>query len=160
MLAVAAIVGAQALSSPLHLAGSRALVWLTALVAVRVATNRAGWTTLVGAVAGLAIVLLESASTLEVPLAYFLCGVALDLELALVPRLAQSVLAMSLAGAIVIFVTLIAPAFPTLGHHPPGSAWTISPVLGALLFGALSAGLGQRLGHTLRRGMPLAPLTT
>ena len=160
MVAVAAIVGVQTSSMPFHLDGHRALIWLTALVAIRVATNRAGWATLVGGIAGLAIALLDSAPTLDVPLAYFLCGVALDVELALVPRLAQSVVAMSFAGASVIFVTLIAPAFPTLGHHPVGAAWTIPPTLAAIAFGALSAMLGHRLGRTLRRGMPLAPLTT
>lgn len=120
LVAVVAIVGVQTLASPFHLAGHRALVWLTALVAIRVATNRAGSATLVGGIAGLSIVLLGAASALAVPLAYFLCGVTLDVELALVPRLARSALAMSLAGASVIFVTLVAPSFPTLGHHPAG----------------------------------------
>jgi hypothetical protein len=145
--AVLTIVGEQMLSSPIHLAGHRAIVWLTALIAVRVAGNRAGWATLVGAGAGLATLLLGA--TPMVSLAYFLCGVALDTELVLLPRLATSAVWMSLAGATVMFVTLIAPAFPTLGHQPPGIAGTIPPALGAIVFGAFAAMLGQRLGQRL-----------
>jgi hypothetical protein len=148
IVAVFTIVGEQMLTSPIHLAGHRAVIWLTALIAIRVAGNRAGWATLVGAGAGLATLLLGAMPM--VSLAYFLCGVALDTELVLLPRLATSAVWMSLAGATVMFVTLIAPAFPTLGHQPPGIAWTIPPALGAIVFGAFAAMLGQRLGERLK----------
>jgi hypothetical protein len=150
LASVAAIVGGQLLASPFEVAGHRALVWLTALVAIRIATGRAGWATLVGGLAGSAIAVLAPGSPLVIPLAYFLCGVALDLELALVPRLARSAGAISLAGITVIFVTLIAPKFPTVGHESAGAAWTLKPTLAAIAFGGLSAVLGYRLGRTLR----------
>jgi hypothetical protein len=125
------------------------VVWLTALTAVRVAAERAGWATFVGGAAGLASALLGAAPA--VSLAYFLCGVALDAELALFPRLARSATAMSCAGATVIFVAVIAPEFPTLGHHPDGMGWTIPPPLGAIVFGAIAAILGYRVGQFFRR---------
>jgi CDP-diglyceride synthetase len=149
IVAILSIVGEQLLTSPIHLAGHRAVIWLTALIAVRVASNRAGWATFVGAGAGLATALLGASPM--VALTYFLCGVALDTELALLPRLARSAKSMSCVGATVMFVTLIAPAFPTLGHQPAGMAWTIPPALGAIVFGALAAVLGQRLGQHLKR---------
>jgi hypothetical protein len=148
IIAVGLIVGEQALKSPLNLAGHRALVWLAALVAVRVAANRAGWATLVGAGAALGTALTGAIPT--VALAYLLCGFALDAVLALVPGLARNAIAVSLAGAALMFVTAVAPAFPTLGHHPPGEAWTIPPVLGAIIFGALAAIVGHQLGQRLR----------
>lgn len=150
-VASGAIVGQHVLPSPLqsmHLAGHRALVWLAALAAVRVAANRVGLTTLVGGVAGLELVLLGE--TPEVGLAYFLCGVTLDAVLALFPRFADHPIAMSAVGAAVIFVALLAPAFPTLGHDA-AAGQTIPPVLGAILFGALGAGLGQSVGRRSRR---------
>ena len=147
--AVALIVGQQAITSPLNLAGHRAIIWLAALVAVRIAANRAGWATLVGAGAATGTALTGAAPTVAV--AYFLCGASLDAVLALAPGLARNALATSLAGAAVMFVTLIAPEFPTLGHHPAAMAWTIPPVLGAILFGALAATLGHHLGQRLRR---------
>jgi hypothetical protein len=149
MFAVGLIVGEQALKSPLNLAGHRAMVWLAALVAVRVAGNRAGWATLVGAGAALGTALTGAAAT--VALAYVLCGFALDAILALVPSLARNAIAMSLAGPAVMFVTAVAPAFPTLGHHPAGMAWPIPPVLGAIIFGALAAAVGHDVGQRLRR---------
>jgi hypothetical protein len=155
IVAMIAIVGVQMLNSPINLAGHRAVVWLTALTAVRVAANRAGWATLTGAVAGLATVLLGALPM--VSLAYFLCGVALDTELALFPRLARGTMSMSCTGVTVILVTLIAPEFPTLGHHPPGMTWPIPPALGAILFGALAAILGQRLGQAFKRSTNAAP---
>jgi hypothetical protein len=148
IVAVVAIVAEQMLDSPIHLAGHRAVVWLTALTAVRVAANRAGWATLVGAAAGLATAALGALPM--VSLAYFLCGVALDTELAIVPRLARSATSMSCVGVSVMFVTLVAPAFPTLGHQPAGMAWTIPPALGAILFGAFATVLGHRLGQHLK----------
>jgi hypothetical protein len=147
--AIGLIVGQQALRSPFHLAGHRALVWLAALVAVRVAANRAGWATLVGAGAALGTAL--TGAVPAVALAYLLCGLALDTVLALLPGLARSATAMSLAGPAVMFVTAVAPAFPTLGHHRPGGAWPISPVLGAIIFGAVAAIVGHHLGRRLRR---------
>jgi len=123
IFAVGLIVGEQVLRSPLNLAGHRAMVWLAALVAVRVAANRAGWATLVGAGAALGSALTGAVAT--VALAYLLCGFALDAVLALVPGLARNAIAMSLAGPAVMFVTAVAPAFPTLGHHPAGTAWPL-----------------------------------
>jgi hypothetical protein len=146
--AVLSIVGEQMLNSPIHLAGHRAVIWLTALTTVRVAANRAGWATLVGAAAGALSAALGAAPAVAV--AYFLCGAALDTEMTLMPCLARSKLAISWAGVTVMFVTLLAPEFPTLGHHPAGAPWTIPPILGAILFGALAATLGQRLGHALK----------
>jgi hypothetical protein len=149
IVAVCLIVGQQSVKSPFHLAGHRALVWLAALVAVRVAANRAGWATLVGGGAAAGTLLIGALPT--VALAYLLCGVALDAVLALVPGLARNAVAISLAGAAVMFVTAIAPAFPTLGHHPADGSWTIPPVLGAIVFGALAAIVGRHLGQRLRR---------
>ena len=149
--AVAVIVGQQALTSPVHLAGHRAIVWLTALVAVRVAANRAGWVTFVGAAAALGTAL--TGAMPAVSLAYFLCALALDTQIALVPRLAHDAIAMSCVGPAVMLVTLVAPAFPTLGHHPAGAAWTIPPVLGAILFGALAAIIGHCVGRRFRRSL-------
>jgi hypothetical protein len=149
IVAVGLIVAQQSVKSPFHLAGHRALVWLAALVAVRVAADRAGWAILVGAGAAVGTALTGALPT--VALAYLLCGVALDVVLVLVPRLARDAIAMSLAGAAVMFVTAVAPAFPTLGHHPAGVAWPIPPVLGAIVFGALAAIVGHHLGQHLRR---------
>ncbi len=149
LVAVALIVTQQAVHSPLHLAGHRAMIWLAAIVAVRVAANRAGWATLVGAGAGLGTLLIGGMPT--VALAYFLCGVTLDVVLGLVPALAGNALAMLLAGPALMLVTVIAPAFPTLGHHRAGVAWTIAPVPGAILFGALAATVGLQIGRRLRK---------
>jgi hypothetical protein len=149
-IAAGAIVAAQALRSPIDVAGHQALLWLTALVAVRVATDRAGWATLVGAIAAIAIVFLEASPAPTVPLAYFLCGIALDLQLSLVPRLAGGAAAMVPAGVAVMFVTLIAPDFPNLGHDRDGTAWHLEPVLGAVAFGALSAAFGYHVGRISR----------
>jgi hypothetical protein len=149
LVAVALIVAQQSVHSPFHLAGHRAMVWLAALVAVRVAANRAGWATLVGAGAALGTALMGAIPT--VALAYLLCGFTLDAVLALVPGLARNALAMSLAGPALMLVTVIAPAFPTLGHHRAGVAWQIPPVLGAIVFGALAAIVGQYVGRRLRR---------
>ena len=147
--AVAVIIGQQSVRSPLHLDGEHALVWLAALVAVRVAANRAGWTTLVGAGAGLGTAL--TGALPAVALAYLLCGVALDAMIALLPGLARNAIAMSLTGPAVMLVTAVAPAFPTLGHHPAGAAWSMPPVLAAVVFGALAALVGRHLGERLRR---------
>jgi hypothetical protein len=49
-----------------------------------------------------------------------------------------------------MFVTVVAPAFPTLGHHQAGVAWPIPPVLGAIVFGALAAVVGHYIGRRLR----------
>ncbi len=149
IVAVGLIVGEQALKSPLNLAGHRATVWLTALVAVRVAANRAGWATLVGAGAALGSSLTGAVAT--VALAYFLCGFALDAVLASVPGLARSAVAITFVGPAIMLLTAVAPAFPTLGHHPPGMSWPIPPVLGAIIFGALAAIVGQHVGQHLRR---------
>jgi hypothetical protein len=146
--AIGLIVGQQSVKSPLHLAGHRALIWLAALVAVRVAANRAGWATLVGAGAALGTVLTGALAPLS--LAYLLCGVALDAMLALAPGLVRNALAMSVAGAALVFLTAVAP-LPTLGHHPAGATWSIPPVLGAIVFGALAAVIGRHLGQRLRR---------
>ena len=153
--AVAVILGQQMLTSPFNLAGHRAMVWLTALVAVRVAANRVGWATGVGAAAALATGLTGAAPS--VSFAYLLCGFALDAEFALVPRLARSTIAMSCAGPVVMFVTLVAPAFPSLGHHAPGVLWPIPPALGAILFGALAAAVGHHIGRRFQH-TPSAPL--
>jgi hypothetical protein len=147
--AAAIIVGEQSVNSPVHLAGHRALIWLAALVAVRVAANRAGWAVLVGGGAALGTTL--TGAMPSVALAYLLCGITLDAVLAVVPRLASSAIAMSLAGPAVMLATAIAPAFPSLGHHPAGMAWTIPPVLGAVVFGMLAALIGHHLGQHLRR---------
>jgi hypothetical protein len=149
VVAVSLIVGQQVLTSPLNLAGHRAMVWLAALVAVRVAANRAGWATLVGAGAALATAL--TGAMLSVALAYLLCGFALDAVLVLAPGLARNALAMSVVGPAVMFVTIVAPEFPTLGHHHAGVAWPIPPLLGAIAFGALSAIVGHHIGRRLRR---------
>lgn len=148
VVAVALIVGQQTLTSPFNLAGHRAMVWLAALVAVRVAANRAGWATLVGAAAALATAL--TGAIPAVALAYLLCGFALDAVLALVPGLARNAIAMACAGPAVMFLTVVAPAFPTLGHHQAGVTWPIPPVLGAIVFGALAAVVGRYIGRRLR----------
>jgi hypothetical protein len=149
LVAVALIVGQDNLRSPLHLAGHRAMVWLVALVAVRIAANRAGWATLVGAGAALGTALTGAIPAVAV--AYLLCGISLDAVLALLPGLARSAVAMAFAGPAVMFVTLVAPAFPTLGHHQPGGAWAIPPLLGAVLFGALAAIVGHQIGGYIGR---------
>ena len=148
-IAVALIVGQQAMAGPVHLPGHRALVWLAALVAVRTAANRAGWAALVGAGAALGSILIGALPA--VALAYLLCGVTLDALLALRPRLAESTIATAVIGPAVMLVTAVAPAFPTLNHHPSGLAWSIPPALGAILFGAAAAALGRHLGRRLRR---------
>jgi hypothetical protein len=155
IVAVALIVGEQAVASPFNLAGHRAMVWLAALVAVRVAANRSGWATGVGAAAALGTAL--TGAIPAVSLAYVLCGLALDTVLALLPGLARNAIAISCAGPVVMFVTLIAPAFPTLGHHPAGMSWPIPPVLGAILFGAVAAIVGYHLGRRFQRSAS-APL--
>jgi hypothetical protein len=132
------------------------MVWLAALVAVRVAANRAGWATLVGAAAALATALTGAIPV--VALAYLLCGFALDAVLALVPGLPRNAIAMACVGPAVMFVTAVAPAFPTLGHHHAGVAWPIPPVLGAIVFGALAAVVGLYIGRRLRRETRRAPL--
>jgi len=119
IVAVALIVGQQAVHSPFNLAGHRAMVWLAAMVAVRVAANRAGWATLVGVGAALGTSL--AGAIPSVALAYLLCGVALDAALALAPALAGNAIAISFAGPAVMFVTAVAPAFPTLATTTP--AW-------------------------------------
>jgi hypothetical protein len=132
------------------------MVWLAALVAVRVAANRAGWATLVGAGAALSTAL--TGAMLSVALAYLLCGFALDAALALLPGLARNALAISIAGPAVMFVTAIAPEFPTLGHHHAGVAWSIPPLLGAICFGALAAIVGHYIGRRLQRHITRAPV--
>jgi hypothetical protein len=62
---------------------------------------------------------------------------------------------MSPAGAGVIFVTLLAPGSPSLGHEAGGVALRSKPALGAIVFGAPSA-LGYHLRRTLRPGRALA----
>lgn len=157
VIAVLAIVSSQMFTSPDTPAGLRALVWLSALVAIRLATRRTGTATVVSGLAGLVIGVLGIAPTLTIPLAYFVCGVAIDILLALLPRLAHTTAAISLLGVIVMSLTSIAPAFPTLGHHPQGASWMIPPILGAVVFGALAGALGRKLGYTIRQIMP-APL--
>jgi hypothetical protein len=162
IVAVALIVAQQTVHSPFHLAGHRAMVWLAALVAVRVAANRAGWATLVGAGAAVGTALTGAMPT--VALAYLLCGFALDTVLTVVPGLARNALAMSCTGPALMLVTVIAPAFPTLDHHRAGLAWSFPPVLGAILFGALAAIVGQQIGRRLQQKpklsllVPAAPL--
>jgi hypothetical protein len=156
IVAVAVIVGQQMLTSPLNLAGHRAMVWLAALVAVRVAANRAGWATIVGAGAALGTALTGAMPT--VSLAYLLCGFALDALFALFPGLARNAFAMACAGPAVMFMTLVAPAFPTLGHHSAGMPWPIPPALGAILFGALAATLGNHLGRRFQHSASTALL--
>ena len=155
IVAVAVIVGQQMLTSPLNLAGHRAMIWLAALVAVRVAANRAGWATLVGAGAALATVL--TGAIPAVALAYLLCGFALDAVLVLAPGLARNAIAMSVVGPAVMFMTYVAPAFPTLDHHQAGVPWPIPPLLGAIVFGILATMTGHQIGRRLRRtaGAPL-----
>jgi hypothetical protein len=157
VVATALIVGQQTLTSPFNLAGHRAMIWLAALVAVRVAANRAGWATLVGATAAVATAL--TGAMPAVALAYLLCGFALDVVLALVPGLARNALAMACAGPAVMFVTVVAPAFPSLGHHQAGVPWPIPPVLGAIVFGALATIVGHYVGRRLRNPTR-APLQT
>jgi hypothetical protein len=157
IVAIALIVGQQSVRSPFHLAGHRALVWLAAMVAVRVAANRAGWATLVGAGAALGTAL--TGALPAVSLAYLLCGFALDTVLVLLPGLATNALAMAFAGPAVMVATVIAPAFPTLGHHRAGAAWAIPPILGAIVFGAAAAVVGYYIGRRLLHASP-APLHT
>jgi hypothetical protein len=145
LVATSLIVAQDNLQSPLHLAGHRALVWLVALVAVRIAADRAGWATLVGAGAALGTLLTGAAPAAS--LAYLLCGLSLDAVLVLLPGIAQSSIAMACAGPLIMFVTVVAPAFPTVGHHHVGDAWQIPPVLGAVLFGAAAAIAGRLIGQ-------------
>lgn len=149
IVAMALIIGQDNLRSPLHLAGHRAMVWLVALVAVRIAAGRAGWATLVGVGAALGTAL--TGATPAAALAYLLCGLSLDVVLVLVPGIARSTVAMACAGPVIMFVTVVAPAFPTVGHHNAGAAWQIPPVLGAILFGALAAIVGHRIGQHIGR---------
>jgi hypothetical protein len=149
IVAIVLIVGQNDLHSPFHLAGHRAMVWLVALVAVRVAADRAGWATLVGLGAGLGTAL--TGAIPAVSLTYLLCGLTLDAMLILAPGIARSAVAMACAGPAIMFVTVVAPAFPTVGHHHAGAAWQIPPVLGAILFGALAAIVGRRIGQHLPR---------
>jgi len=149
LVAMTLIIGQYNLRSPLHLAGNRAMVWLVALVAVRIAADRAGWATLVGA--GAALGTLLTGAVPAAALAYLLCGLSLDVVLVLVPGIARSTLATACAGPAIMFVTVIAPAFPTVGHHHAGAAWAISPVLGAILFGALAAIVGRQIGQRVGR---------
>ncbi|MGH2927158.1 MAG: hypothetical protein ACRDL8_03035 [Solirubrobacteraceae bacterium] len=153
-LAAAAIVASQAVTDPYRPPGHRALVWLTALVAVRLCCARAGIATLVGGAAGVAIATLGMSSSLLVSLAYLLCGAAVDVSLSLFPQLASRRRTMSLLGAGVMFLTLAAPGFPTLGHAPGSETPVIPPALGAAVFGAVAGVLGGRLGRTRQRRAP------
>ena len=139
------------LPDSLHLAGVHALIWLTALVIVRLAVDRPGWTTLVGGLAGVMILALHIADSLTVALAYFLCGLAIDVWLTAFPSFARKASAMACLGPFVMLVTIIAPRFPSVGrHHTPG-AWAIPPVPGAIVFGACAAVLGFLLARLIVR---------
>ncbi len=131
--------------------GEHAIGWLTALVAVRIASNRAGPATLAGAIAGLAIGLLHGMHDPLISLAYLLAGIVLDLELALVPRLTWNSLGIAIAGVGAMFATAIAPRFPTIGHHAPHHPWPLPPLVSAVIFGGLVALLGRGVATLLRR---------
>jgi hypothetical protein len=150
-LAVACIVVQATLPDSMHLAGIHALIWLTALVVVRLAVNRPGWTTLVGGLAGAIILALHIAEPVSVALAYLLCGLAIDVWLVAFPSFARRASAMASFGPFVMLLTIIAPRFPSVGRHRTPGPWAIPPVPGAILFGACAAVLGLLIARMIAR---------
>jgi hypothetical protein len=149
LVAAAMIVAADLAPGAIPSVGERALVWLTALVAVRVASGRAGLAAATGAIAGLSLIAVDGFSNPAIPAVYFLAGIVIDALLAIFPRFTWSAAHATPVGVAAMFVTIAAPAFPTIGHHPLKSAWLMSPLLGAIVFGAIAAALGWRLGKAL-----------
>jgi hypothetical protein len=160
-IAVACVVLQATLPDSMHVAGVHALIWLTALVVVRLVVNRPGWATLVGGLAGAIILALGIAESVDVALVYLLCGLALDLWLGAFPAFARRASAMAFLGPFLMLITIIAPRFPSVGRHRTPGPWMIPPVPGAIVFGACAAALGFLLASMIARqrrtSEPLGP---
>ena len=137
--------------------GESALIWLTALVALRRASNRAAVAALTALAGAALLALLDLSEDLMVPVAYVVAGVLVDLLLAVFPRLTRSGRAVTVVGVAAMLATLLAPGFPTLGQHGPHVPWPVPPLLAAIGFGALAAALGWSFGGWLLRYTTRAP---
>jgi hypothetical protein len=139
--------------------GERALIWLTALVAVRWGSQRAGLTTATGTLAAVAILVFRGFEAPRVALAYLLAGISVDLVFALLQRLrfTWSWMRVAVIGAGLMVVTLVGPEFPTLGHHGSGASWPVPPLLAAGAFGSTAAVMGWLIGKRLFPLITLRP---
>jgi hypothetical protein len=91
--------------------------------------------------------------SLTIPLAYALAAFTVDLLPALFPSLTVRLSAVATLGATAMLVTVVAPAFPTLGHHAAAHPWLVPPLVGAITFGAFAANLGWRMGWRIGRSL-------
>lgn len=153
LLAVAAMVAAQAWSGPLHLPGHRGLIWLTALVAMALAGDGRGWATGVALGSGALVLAGGLASSPLIGVSYVLAGLALDGLVRAAPRVCDSLPAVAVAAALVHLVDLIGPVAAGGRHAGAGpGGGPLALLAGHVLFGLAAGALGFSLARRGARG--------
>lgn len=143
--------------NPVPADGQKALVWVGALICVRLLSGVAGSALMTGIVASLAVGVVFG-RPVETAAVYGLAGALLEVLLGIRLFVNPTRRAAALLGIALISVAAVAPQFPTLDRHMKSAPWFIPPLVAAILFGAAAGVVGQMVAVSLRRRMVLPRL--